>query len=114
VLDIDGIFDRMTFSGSPYSGPTIVLAKLRSNPDEANTETTFTLRIARTEGRISTSVHLPYRFPAFGDWLAGFTPFIHIDLTDFEFPELGEYVAEFHHLDRLLAREWFTLATQED
>lgn len=113
LLDIIGSFERFSAVGPPFKAPFVVIAKLRFDPLDAGKDTTFLFSIVKVEGEKLVQLELPYNYPTLEQWLGGATLFIVVDVTDVEFPDIGEYAIEFRHNDNLIAYETFRIAHSE-
>jgi len=113
VLDLAGVFDRVTVHRKPFMAPITVVAKVVPDPITAGTVTEFTLRISAVEGGDTAMANLRYEHPTFDQWLRGAAPYVSISLADFEFPRTGEYAVELIYEQEVVARETFFLRYEE-
>jgi hypothetical protein len=55
---------------------------------------------------------MPFTYPTLEQWMRGAWPIIRGALTDFDFPDIGEYAVEVYHSGSLIGSETFILARQ--
>ena len=113
LLDIEGIFTRVTVSGPPFQIPMIVLAKVKFDPLRAEDSTTVLVRLKNIEGSGSSQVELPYQYPTFEEWLKGASAYIQLRLSEVVFSTAGEWALELVHEGNLVARETFRIVAKE-
>jgi hypothetical protein len=114
LLDIAGIFRRVTVSRERLSPAFTIVAKVKFDPLLASQQTTFTLRLANIEGDWLEELELPFTYPTLEQWTRGVWPIIRCVLSDFEFPDVGEYAVEAYHNGNLIGSETFVLERQEE
>ena len=57
---------------------------------------------------------MPFTYPTLEQWTLGVMPIIRCALSDFEFPDVGEYAVELHHGGNLIGSETFILARHQE
>ena len=114
LLDIAGIFRRVTVSRERLTPAFTVIAKVKFDPVLASQQTTFTLRVASLDGDWLEEIELPFTYPTLEQWTRGVWPIIRCVFSDFEFPSVGEYAVEVYHSGNLIGSETFILERQEE
>jgi hypothetical protein len=114
LLDIVGIFHRVTVSGERLTPAFTIVAKVKFDPLLASEETAFTFRVVNLGGDWLEEIELPFTYPTLEQWTRGVWPIIRCVLSDFEFPDVGEYAVEVYHNGNLIGSETFILARQEE
>ena len=114
LLDIAGVFRRVTVSRERRTPAFTIVAKVKFDPQLSNEQTTFTFRLANLDGDWLEEIELPFIYPTLEQWTRGVWPVIRCVVSDFEFPEVGEYAMEVHHNGNLIGSETFILARQEE
>ena len=109
ILDIAGIFRTATVTGERLAPFITIVAKVKFNPQFASERTSFIIRLSRVDGGWIEEIELPFVYPTLDQWLQGAAPYIHCVLTDFEFPDVGEYAVEAFHGIHLIGGETFIL-----
>lgn len=87
-----------------------VVAKVRFDPLLASERTTFVLRLVKVDGDWMEELELPFTNHTLEQWIQGYSPIIHCAISDFEFPDVGEYAVEMYHGGNIIASETFILA----
>ena len=114
LLDIAGIFRSVTVSRERLTPAFTMVAKVKFDPSLASEQTTFTFRVANLDGNWLEEIELPFTYPTLEQWTRGVWPVIRCVLSDFEFPNVGEYAVEVYHNGSLIGSETFILARQEE
>ena len=114
LLDIVGIFRRITVSRERLNPSFTIVAKVRFDPLLSNEQTAFTFRISNLDVDWLEEVELPFTYPTLEQWTRGVWPVIRCVLSDFDFPDVGEYAVEVYHNGSLIGSETFVLARQEE
>ena len=114
LLDIAGIFRRVTVSRERLTPAFTMVAKVKFDPLLANEQATFTFRVADLDRDWLEEVELPFTYPTLEQWTRGVWPIIRCVLSDFEFPDVGEYAVEVYHNGNFIGGETFILARQEE
>ena len=114
LLDIAGIFRRVTVSRERLTPAFTMVAKVRFDPLLASEQTTFTLRVSSVDGDWLEEIELPFSYPTLEQWTRGVWPIIRCVLSDFEFPDVGESAVEIYHDGNLIGSETFILARTEE
>ncbi len=108
LLDIAGIFERVTVNGPPYVVQFAVLAKINYGPIEAGTDTEFVVRVGKPESGDWSATSLPYSYPRLDQWIEGATPYVGIRY-DLEFAETGMHSVQLIHDGKMVAEQSFTI-----
>ena len=112
LLDVAGIFRKAIVSRDRLAPSMAVVAKVRFNLLLSSEQTTFLLRLVKVEGDWMEELELPFTYPTLEQWTKGYSPIIHCAISDFEFPDVGEYAVEMYHAGHLIGSETFVLARE--
>jgi len=89
-----------------------IVAKVRFDLTLASERTSFVLRLANVDGDWMEEMELPFTYPALEQWTLGYSPIIHCAISDFEFPDVGEYAVEMYRGGGLIGGETFIMARE--
>ena len=112
ILDIAGIFRTVTVSGDRLAPFMTIVAKVKFSPQFAGEQTSFIIRLSKIDGGWIEEIELPFTYPTLEQWLQGASSYIHCVLSDFEFPDVGEYAVEAFQGVKLIGSETFILAQE--
>jgi hypothetical protein len=112
VMDIAGIFRTVTVSGERLAPAFVMLAKVKFDPLLASEQTSFSFRLTNLDRSWTEEIEMPFTYPTLEQWLRGAWPIIRCAVSDFDFPDTGEYAVEVYHSGNLIGSETFILERQ--